>query len=104
MADALSVSAPTIRPLYGHGRAASPAEIARTAQEFEAVFLTQTISQMFETVEIGSMGGGHAEDQWRSVLAGAMADEIAGTGRTGISESIADTLRERILRERASAR
>ena len=61
---------------------------ARVAREFEAMLLSQAVDQMLDTVEIGAMGGGFAEETWRSFLARAIAEEIAGTGATNISESV----------------
>ncbi len=61
---------------------------ARVAKEFEAMLLSQAVDQMLDTVDIGSMGGGFAEETWRSFLAKAIADEISGTGATRISESV----------------
>ena len=67
--------------------AATPA--AEKAREFEAVFLTQMVDQMMGTVKIGGIGsGGHAEEMWRGVLAQAVADEIAGQGRTGLAQGV----------------
>ena len=83
------------------GRPMTEAEIVRVAREFESVFLGQAVQQMFETVEMGEMGGGHAEEQWRGFLATAMADRIAEQGTTGIAERVADSLRERIVADRA---
>ncbi len=61
---------------------------ARVAKDFEAMLLSQAVNQMLETVDIGSMGGGFAEETWRSFLARAIAEEISGTGITRVSESV----------------
>ena len=61
---------------------------ARVAREFEAMLLSQAVDQMLDTVDIGAMGGGFAEETWRSFLARAIAEEISGTGVTNISESV----------------
>lgn len=70
---------------------ASP-EALKAAKEFEAVFLTQTIDEMLKEVDIGSFGGGHAEETWRSFLAKAYADQLAGQGTTGIAKSVLGTI------------
>lgn len=75
--------------------------IEKTARDFESMFLAQAFTQIFETVEIGEMGGGHAEEQWRSMLASAMADEVATHGRSGIADQIAEGIRARIAAESA---
>ena len=59
-----------------------------TAREFEAMFLSHVVEEMMKTVNIGTFGGGEAEEKWRSFLTSAIADEIAGQGNTGISQSI----------------
>lgn len=64
----------------------------RTARDFEAVFLTQVVEEMLRTVDIGSFGGGDAEDMWRGILAQSMADQIADQGRTGIAQSVEGTI------------
>jgi flagellar protein FlgJ len=68
-------------------RPAASAEV-ETAREFEAMFLSQTVDQMLKTVPDGMLGGGHAEEMWRSFLARAIADEIAGGGRVGVAQSV----------------
>jgi peptidoglycan hydrolase FlgJ len=77
-------------------RAPTPAAPDRTktvAQKFEAVFLTEMLNQMMSTVKVGNLDGGHAEETWRIFLARAMADQIAGTGTTGIARSVEHMLK-----------
>ncbi|KGM46960.1 rod-binding protein [Pseudooceanicola atlanticus] len=69
------------------GQGTSP-EVQKTAREFEAVFLTQVVDEMFKTVDLGDMSGGFAEETWRSFMARAFADELAARGSTGISQSV----------------
>jgi len=59
-----------------------------TAREFEAMFLSHVVEEMMKTVNVGTFGGGEAEEKWRSFLTSAIADEIAGQGSTGIAQSI----------------
>lgn len=66
----------------------TPAQEKAVAKKFEAVFLTEMVDQMMRTVKVGAMDGGHAEETWRSFLSRAMADQIAGTGTTGIAQSV----------------
>jgi len=65
-----------------------PDEAKVSAQKFEAMFLSQVVEEMIKTVDIGEFGGGDAEEKWRSFLAGAVADQIAQQGSTGISQGI----------------
>jgi peptidoglycan hydrolase FlgJ len=78
---AIPVPQLTDRPAQGDAATSS-------AREFEALFLSQTVDEMLKTVPAGIMGGGHAEEMWRSFLARAIADEIAGGGNTGIATNV----------------
>ncbi|MFG6594997.1 rod-binding protein [Sulfitobacter sp. 1A13368] len=61
---------------------------AEKAQEFEAMFLGQMVDEMLSTVDIGSFGGGHAEETWRSFLSNAIGESIAEQSSTGIARTI----------------
>ncbi len=61
---------------------------AESAKEFEAMFLGQMVDEMLSTVDIGSFGGGHAEETWRSFLSNAIGESIAEQNSTGIARSI----------------
>ena len=74
--------------MHARPGALAPDAAQSAAREFEAVFLTQTVEEMFKSVDIGSFGGGSAEETWRSFLARAYADQIAGQGVTGIAQSV----------------
>ncbi|MAL99460.1 MAG: hypothetical protein CL583_13540 [Alteromonadaceae bacterium] len=74
--------------LAARAGADSEAEAKRVAREFEATFLTQVMEEMLKTVDTGSLDGGFAEEQWRSFLARAYADEMASRGTTGIAQSV----------------
>jgi len=80
------VDVENIRPLQSTPKALSKSQ--HTAREFEAMFLSHVVEEMMKTVNIGTFGGGEAEEKWRSFLTSAIADEIAGQGSTGISQSI----------------
>ncbi len=65
----------------------------KAAQQFEAVFLGQSIDQMMKTVKMGGLDGGSAEATWKSFLAHELAEDIAKTGTTGIAQSIEKMLK-----------
>ncbi|MBO6503815.1 MAG: rod-binding protein [Kordiimonadaceae bacterium] len=61
----------------------------QTAEQFEAVFLSQMLAPMFETVKTDSfMGGGHAEQVYRGMMVEEMGKEIAKQGGIGIADSV----------------
>jgi flagellar protein FlgJ len=65
-------------------------QIDKTAQGFEASFLTSMYETMFSSVPADSeFGGGQAEDQWKSFLAEAMAKSTASHGGIGLAHSVA---------------
>lgn len=66
----------------------APTQAQESAKKFESMFLSQMVNEMIKTVDIGNFGGGNAEDQWRSFLASAVADQIAQQGSTGIAQGI----------------
>ena len=61
---------------------------AEKAQEFEAMFLGQMVDEMLSTVDVGSFGGWHAEETWRSFLSNAIGESIAEQNSTGIARTI----------------
>ncbi len=76
--------------------AASAAEMAKrghiqkTAQDFEASFLSQMLQPMFEGLSSAPpFGGGAGEQMWTSFLAEAMAKKMAKTGGIGVSKAVA---------------
>ncbi|MCJ9430333.1 rod-binding protein [Kordiimonas marina] len=59
------------------------------AEQFEAVFLSQMLSPMFETVKTDSMmGGGNGEDVFRSMMVQQMGKAIAKKGGIGIADQV----------------
>jgi len=59
------------------------------AEQFEAVFLSQMLGPMFETVPTDSfMGGGHAESVYRGMMVEEMGKSLAKQGGIGIADSV----------------
>ncbi|HTX49702.1 MAG TPA: rod-binding protein [Caulobacteraceae bacterium] len=76
-------------------QATSAAELARrgqihkTAQNFEASFLTTMFETMFSSVPTDSaFGGGPGEDMWKGFLAEAIAKETAQRGGIGVAAAV----------------
>lgn len=64
-------------------------KLRETAEEFEAVFLSQMLKPMFEGIETdGPFGGGQAEGMWRSLMVDEYGKSIAKSGGIGIAESV----------------
>jgi Rod binding domain-containing protein len=81
------VAAPVPRP----SRAAS--DPARTARDFEAVFMGQITKIMMETVDTGEQfSGGHGEEMFRGVLAEEMGKAIAQRGGIGLAPVVLDQI------------
>lgn len=59
------------------------------AEEFEAVFLTLFIDQMYSGIETdGPFGGGSAEKTYRSLLTQEYGTNIARSGGVGIADAV----------------
>ena len=68
---------------------ASTARIDKAAQDFEAMFATQMLQPMFETVPVNSaFGGGHGEEVMRSFMMQEYGKTIAKSGRLGIAPQV----------------
>jgi flagellar protein FlgJ len=71
----------------------SPAQIGHLreqAQELEGIFLNTLMKEMFSSLgsDSDAMGGGFAEDTWRSMQAEQMADAVSKAGGIGLADSI----------------
>jgi Rod binding domain-containing protein len=59
------------------------------AEEFETVFLTMFIEQMYAGIETdGPFGGGSAEETYRSMLSQEYGKSIARSGGVGITDAV----------------
>lgn len=79
------------------GAAKTAVQAEKAAQEFEAAFIGQMISTMFEGVKTdGPFSGGPAESIFRSLMIDQYSKTIAGQGGFGL----ADQVKREILRLR----
>ena len=73
-------------------RVATPAQRARvekTAQSFEASFLSSMFGQMFEGTDVSEpFGGGQGESAFRSFMTDAMGKSMASHGGIGLAKSV----------------
>lgn len=70
--------------------AAIPARIAKAAQEFEGMALTQLLQPMFESVDSskGPFGGGQGEATWKPMMTAELAKHMAAHGGLGLARPV----------------
>lgn len=69
--------------------AAAMDRIKKTAQDFEASFLSEMYKPMFQGLKTdGPFGGGEAEGTWRSFMIDAMAKQTVKAGGIGLSNVV----------------
>lgn len=68
---------------------ASLEKMRKTAEDFEAVFLSQMMKPMFEGIKASEpFGGGQAEDMWQSMMVEEYGKSIAKSGGIGIADAV----------------
>ncbi len=69
---------------------AQVARITRSAQEFEAMALTQLLAPIFDTVDSskGMFGGGEAEAAWKPIMTAELAKHLAAHGGLGLARPV----------------
>jgi Rod binding domain-containing protein len=83
------------RPPALTGAAKTAAEADKAAKEFEAIFIGQMVSAMFEGIKTdGPFGGGYGESVYRSMMIEHYSKTIAAQGGLGL----ADQVKREILR------
>lgn len=72
------------------GGKTDPAAIDKTAREFEAMFLSVMLNEMFKGIDMskGPFGGGHGEDAFKGMLVDQYGKNIAERGGLGIAASV----------------
>lgn len=102
MADIASLPAPQMPSINAQkdadalrAAAKSKDKVAKAAHDFEAVYMQQMLSHMWEGIETdGPFGGGHGEEVFRSMMIEQYGKMIADSGQT----KIASTLQREMLR------
>ena len=85
---------PTPLPLAGAPLLPAPpdpatSEIRRAAQEFEAMFLSEMLAPMFESLDTEGLGGGGLGEQiFRPMLVEQYAKAVAHAGGIGLADSV----------------
>lgn len=63
--------------------------VRRIAQEFEAVFLSEMLAPVFDSVDTdGLFGGGQSEKIFRSMMVEEYGKAIARSGSVGIADAV----------------
>ena len=71
------------------GSVASQETARRVAQEFEALFLSEMLSPVFESVDTdGLFGGGEGEKIFRSMMVQEYGKAVASAGGVGIADAV----------------
>lgn len=64
-------------------------KINETAQEFEAVFISQMLQHMFAGIEVDEeFGGGHGEEMFKSLLVDEYGKLMAKAGGIGVADHV----------------
>ncbi|MCR4376881.1 MAG: rod-binding protein [Rhodospirillales bacterium] len=64
-------------------------QLRKTAQEFEAIYLSQMLKPMFEGIQAEEpFGGGNAEDMYRSLMIDEYGKSLAKSGGIGIADQV----------------
>jgi Rod binding domain-containing protein len=88
-------------PMQPQARESVPDDLRRAAEEFEAVFLAEMLSPMFEGIDTEGLGGGGLGEQiFRPMLVERYAEALSRAGGVGIAESVVRELMR--LQETAS--
>lgn len=67
--------------------------VDKAAQDFEAMFLSQMLSMMWEGVEVDpNFGGGHGEEMFRSMMIEQQGKLIVRAGGVGIARHVKDAM------------
>ena len=83
------LAAGTLKPVATSNLARAQAQ----GREFEAVFLSTMLGQMFSGLKTdGPFHGGHAEEQFRSLLVDELGKSIADAGGIGVADAVAREL------------
>jgi Rod binding domain-containing protein len=65
------------------------AKIDKTAQDFEAVFISEMLKPMMETIEVDpQFGGGKGEEVFRGLLLNEYGKIISNQGGIGVAEQV----------------
>ena len=83
------IAASTPAAKVAHAQPRDPKSIDKTAEDFEAVFMSQMLESMFKGIKTdGPFGGGHAEEIMRSFMLQEYGKVMAAGGGIGIADAV----------------
>ena len=85
---AVSVSPDLLQAAPSAPQGRTREQIARTAEDFEASFLSIMMAQMFKQVGQGEFSGGQGESMFRTFLMDAFAGQMTKSGGIGLSSAV----------------
>ncbi len=89
MAAFLPVERPVVPVALPSQRPTASDAIRKTAEEFEAVFLSELLAPIFENLDTDQLGGGgEGERAFRPLLVQEYAKEFAKAGGIGVADSV----------------
>ena len=89
----IAMALPSLNGTQPSNTAGGMKQIRQAAQEFESVFLSTMLQQMFSGVKTdGPFGGGHGEEMFRSLLIEEYGSSIAAAGGIGVADEVAREL------------
>jgi Rod binding domain-containing protein len=72
-----------------HAKADPQTKMKAAAENYEATFLNQMFSKMFEGIPTDGLGhGGQAEETWRGMLINEYSKSVAKAGGIGLAKQI----------------
>lgn len=96
----MAMSQSRAMPNMKHANVANEDAIKKTAMEFEAMYLSQMLRPMFESIETdGPFGGGSAEKMWKSLQIDEYGKAVSNAGGVGIADAV---MREMIMMQEES--
>ena len=89
----MTATAPTTTPPTAPATTLPPeqaAKVAKSAQDFEAMALTQLLAPIFDSVDAskGPFGGGQAEAAWKPMMTAELAKHLAAHGGRGLARPV----------------
>ena len=78
----------TAKGISLRGTKATPEQIDKTAEDFEAQFVTQMLSSMNTESSKDSLGGSDDQDVYKSMLNSEYGKIIAKTGGIGVADQV----------------